>query len=929
LGLTRTRRRGGRTKTPGQIFRAVILGSLSLMLIGPAAGADVAFAAPVRLGSAPLVPAGARAAGTLAGNTSLHLTVALAPRDPSALAAFAQEVSTPGSAAFRQYLSVAEFRRRFAPTEAQIAAVRTFLSGRGLTPGPVTANGLAMSISTTATRAEGAFSVELGRYVLRGGRVAYANTAAPSLDSSVARLVQSLIGLNTLAAPRPLSVPRLATPHAAPVAPRVVTGGPQPCAEASAVNIRRPTTYTADQIAAAYRFSSLYAAGNLGAGQTIALYELESFSSSDIAAYQACYGTATSVSQVPVDGGPSGSVSGGGEAALDVENLIGLVPRANILVYSGPNAAVDTPGSGPYDTYAAIINENRAKVISTSWGLCEPQQGATNAAAENTLFQEAAAQGQSIVAASGDSGAQDCTDQNGRPLGGLAVDDPASQPFVTGVGGTTLSAVGPPPSETVWNDAAKPAGPAGSGGGGVSSLWPMPAYQSSVPLALNVINAGSSGAPCRAAAGFCREVPDVSANADPYTGYAIYFAGSWLAIGGTSAAAPTWAALLALSNASPVCGGVPVGFANNVLYRTAGTLYATTFNDIVVGNNAYAGAQGFSAASGYDMASGLGTPDGATLSAAICDRVTVTNPGNQASVQGALSSLRIAAVSAAGASDTFTAAGLPPGLSLNPTTGVISGAATRTGVFKVTVGVRDADGAVGAVSFNWTVAAPSVRFAQPKTQFGAVGKRTSLALGATVTNGRAPSYAVRGLPPGLSLNSRTGLISGIPSRVGRYEVSATASDTTGASARAHFSWRIGQPPSVQTSSLSGVTSGKLTLISALTAGRGAGAVAVVSVSLPLGLSYHSTRGQVRGVALSGSGGGHVSFSEGLSHGALILALRRPVRFLRLTLTPPGLQASAGLTRQAASGRISNRRIRITVTDSNQLSTTMLVSLRIG
>lgn len=187
------------------------------------------------------------------------------------------------------------------------------------------------------------------------------------------------------------------------------------------MNTRRPTTYTADQIAAAYRFSSLYAAGNLGAGQTIALYELESFSPSDIATYQACYGTATSVSQVPVDGGPSGSSSGGGEAALDIESLIGLAPRANILVYSGPNAAVDTPGSGPYDTYAEIMSDNRAKVISTPWGLCEPQEGATNAAAENTLFEEAAVQGQSIVAASGDSGAQDCTDQNGKPIGGLAV----------------------------------------------------------------------------------------------------------------------------------------------------------------------------------------------------------------------------------------------------------------------------------------------------------------------------------------------------------------------------------------------------------------------------------------------------------------------------------------------------------------------------
>lgn len=457
----------------------------------------------------------------------------------------------------------------------------------------------------------------------------------------------------------------------------------------------------------------------------------------------------------------------------------------------------------------------------------------------------------------------------------------------------------------------------------------MPVYQASAPPALNVINSGSSGAPCTAAAGFCREVPDVSANSDPYTGYAIYFAGSWLSIGGTSAAAPTWAALLALANASPVCAGIPVGFANSALYRAAGSLYATTFNDVLFGNNVVASGLGLSAASGYDMASGLGTPNGANLSLAICDRVTVSSPGDQTLVEGALSSLRISATSAAGASQMFLAAGLPPGLSLSPATGLISGTPTRTGLFKVTVGARDADGALGVVSFNWTVAAASVRFPQRETRFGTVGKRTSLALRATINNGRSPSYAVRGLPLGLSLNRRTGLISGTPARVGRYEVAATASDTTGTTAGTHFSWRIGGPPSAHTTALTGVTSGKLTLTSRLAAGLGAGPVAVISLSLPPGLSYRAAHGRVRGVALSGSGGRHVRFSQRLSHGSLMLALRRPVRFVRVTLTSPGLQASAGLTRQVASGHVSNRTIRLAVTDSHQLSTTMRVSLRIA
>src|ERR1019366_710847 len=123
--------------------------------------------------------------------------------------------------------------------------------------------------------------------------------------------------------------------------------------------------------------------------------------------------------------------------------------------YEGPNT-----NSGAYDTYSQIVTDNTAQVVSTSWGLCESQAGSTAASAENTLFQEAATQGQSIFAAAGDNGTADCTDTNGNPIAQPAVDDPASQPYVTGVGGTSLTSVGPPPTETVWNDGM------GSGAGG-------------------------------------------------------------------------------------------------------------------------------------------------------------------------------------------------------------------------------------------------------------------------------------------------------------------------------------------------------------------------------------------------------------------------------------------------------------------------------
>ncbi len=252
-------------------------------------------------------------------------------------------------------------------------------------------------------------------------------------------------------------------------APQVVTGGPQPCAAAISAqsSLQGLGGYTADQLASAYRFSSLYGAGDLGAGQTIALYELEPYDPDDIAAYQACYGTSTSVSQVQVDGG-AGSGAGAGEAALDIEDVIGLAPRSNILVYTGPNSNSDDPGSGPYDTYAQIISQDRAqrdldllgRLRGGGKGSATPP--VVRPQGENTLFQEAATQGQSIVSAAGDSGAEDCTDRNGNPSGGPAVDDPASQPFVTGVGGTTMPLLGPPPSESVWNE-VQPKSPRGCG----------------------------------------------------------------------------------------------------------------------------------------------------------------------------------------------------------------------------------------------------------------------------------------------------------------------------------------------------------------------------------------------------------------------------------------------------------------------------------
>lgn len=568
--------------------------------------------AEVRLGGSPHLPSAATALGELPGRTRIQIAVALRPSDPAGLERFATAVSTPGSPAYRHYITPAQFAARFGAGDAEVEAVDASLAAHGLTPGPVSANRLAIPVVATAAQLERAFATRLERVALPSGVRAIVNTAAPLLDASIAGLVQSIEGLSTLSAPRPHLAHQ--SVRVTRVAPHAATGGPQPCAAARAAAPGQGA-YTTDQIASAYGFSGLYQAGDEGAGQTIAVYELEPYAPGDVAAYQACYGTQTSISNVTVDGG-AGSGAGQGEAALDIEQVIGLAPKANVLVYEGPNSNSGAPGAGPYDTYRAIVEQDRARVVTTSWGQCEPLEGPTNAAAENTLFQEAAAQGQTIVSAAGDQGSEDCNNPPLNPNGSLAVDDPSSQPFVTGVGGTTLSSLGPRPTERVWNNGGSLIAllglQPGSGGGGESSLWRMPPYQAGAASFLNVRQSGA------------RDSPDVSANADPNTGYLIYYQGSWSGIGGTSGAAPLWAALLALANASSGCRGAVVGFANPALYQAAGAAYVQDFNDVRVGNNDFTGTGGgrYAAGTGYDMASGLGTPNATALASSLCAHAT-------------------------------------------------------------------------------------------------------------------------------------------------------------------------------------------------------------------------------------------------------------------------------------------------------------------
>lgn len=754
--------------------RWLVLAATAATVFLPAAAAEGAGFTPLH------IPAGARHLGALAQATTLHATLALAPRDVAGLAAYARAVTTPGSPFYHRYLSVAAFARRFGPGPAQIAQVRRALAAAGLTPGTVSASHLTLSVTGRAHVAAAAFSTSFERYTTSGGQSGYASTTTPSVPRAITGLVQGVIGLDSVAPtasavvhlPRHRSGGAQSRPSAAA---DLGASGPHPCAAAQAAGANG-AGYTADQIASEYGLTNDYAGGNQGRNETVALYELEPFSASDIAAYQACYATNASVTTVPVDGG-AGRGSGSGEAAMDVEDVIGLAPGAAIKVYEGP-----ATGAGAYDTYSRIVSDNSAQVVSTAWGLCEALEGAVPAAAESSLFQEAAVQGQTILAAAGDLGSDDCGDHR------QTVDDPASQPWVTAVGGTSLQGA----QNVVWNDAL------GATGGGVSRLWGRPSYQDGITQPQSQITCRSSGTACR-------ELPDLSVHGDPATGYVIYFLGAWRIAGGTSIAAPTVAALTALADASPVCGGHSVGFLNPELYRAAALGYAANFQDITSGTNGFGSVAGYPAGPGYDMASGLGAPT-AALGLSLCGvSLTLRAPKSLAVAAGHFTTAQATASEPSASAVSYAATGLPVGLAIGRSTGRIAGTPRIAGYFTVTITATNAAGGVATASFPLTVTAVGPGTGTPVTQavtaslvrgHHARGRRTRVGVAVRVRvrvpglPARGLIYTATGLPRGLRINRGTGQISGRPQAAGATTVRVRAIDGRGRVATVAFRWTI-------------------------------------------------------------------------------------------------------------------------------------------
>ena len=641
---------------------ASLLGLITMSAVGlsaPSASAATERTGPPaveRVQGAPRIPEGDLPTGAVPALAKISGTVVLKPRDNAALVRFIAAVSARNSALFHQYLPADAFASQFGPLPSSIDTVRAQLREEGLTVSGVSTDGLLVSFSGTARRVEAAFRTGLERYEIGNGATGQATTSAVSVPRSIASSVTAVLGLDNLVQLHPVGLDHAPAADRGKIRPAATASFPHPAGSPDACPAAKAAALafgglTDDQIAHAYGAFGLYATSDAGAGQHIALYELEPFARSDISVFDTCYfgnaGAAAMMKRlhvIPLEGGqPTGS--GSGEALLDVEDLSAIAPGATINVYEAPSYGENGVDYDPVDNYAAIIDSDQDQIISTSWGLCEQaiqagQPGLQQA--ENLLFEQAAAQGMSVFAAAGDNGSDDCnTAETSTPVAGqnpLSVDDPGSQPYVVSVGGLSIDSASEPPLEHVWNDGST----GGGGGGGISQSWTMPSWQrtSTVPgIALPGSAAYAAASRVEQEFGYpadfcestvadatsstpCRLVPDVSSQADEFTGaITVYLQrfGGWQTTGGTSSATPIWAAMLALVNASPTCRSQAatrsgVGFVSPQLYAVASNPaeYKAAFTDVSAGNNDIYGLDNgkvFGATPGYDLASGLGSPE--------------------------------------------------------------------------------------------------------------------------------------------------------------------------------------------------------------------------------------------------------------------------------------------------------------------------------
>ncbi|HEY9131304.1 MAG TPA: S53 family serine peptidase, partial [Dyella sp.] len=498
------------------------------------------------------------------------LALNLPLRNEAELDSLIQQIYDPHSPNYHHYLSAQEFADRFAPTQADYDAVVGWAQVNGFTVTRIVPNRRLVDVQAPVETIDRALHIKLTDYRHpTEDRSFFAPDREPTVDLGVPLL--KITGLTDVNLPHN---------HM-----RRGTVMQQIKALAHAEGSGPSGNYVPSDIRAAY-----YGSGSLtGAGQTVAIFSFEGYKASDLALFYSKTGTTSSVPvhNVLVNGfsGTCNSRCDDGEQVLDIGNVVGMAPGlSQVLFYEGDSAT---------DVLNQMATDNTAKVISSSWG------GGDFGSADDPIYKQFAAQGQTFLNASGDDGSY-----NSRTW-----DPPSLDPNILDVGGTSLvtnGAGGAWVSETGWGDTFE--GIYGASGGGFYSKagYSIPSYQS----AAGVITSTNKGSTT------LRNDPDLSMEGD-FDNITVSQGSVETGVAGTSYAAPRWAGLLALANQQSVAAGHgTVGFVNPKLYQLGlSASYHSLFHDITSGSNKPSSGSGttFNAVAGFDLVTGWGSPIGAAF----------------------------------------------------------------------------------------------------------------------------------------------------------------------------------------------------------------------------------------------------------------------------------------------------------------------------
>jgi subtilase family serine protease len=620
-------------------------------------------------------------------STRMSIEVSLAPQHGAELASELRAAYTKGSHGYQRWLRPGQFDARYAPSAAERSAVAGYLRSQGLSVRRP-ASPFLVSATGSSRQVGSAFRTSLSSYRDSRGVEYFANSTAVQLPAAIAGGVLGVVGLTNTVREQADAIPVTNTRPAGQASTHASASCETPY-------VTRKELFTSVNTGTSFPYgfgggpactgltpgqaNSIYGAPHVGArgkgaGVTAAVFELSDYLPSDIDTWaHTFYGASYTppLQNVIVDGGPlhphcppgdtcppdANGYSGDFEVNGDIELMLTAAPEISKLqVYLAPN---DTTGQTNLDEFTAIADQDTAASVSMSWSLCENDVTAAFVQTENVLFEQMALQGQSFFNSDQDDGAFGCLRSDGTDI--VDVQDPSSQPWVTGVGATSLETANPGTNphpaypqgvETAWNTdnlcsdhAPAPSNdnqggyfwcsdlPAGAGGGGPSQWWGRPFYQHGPGVSSKYSTVGNGSTQCAlASVGTpCRETPDVSASGDPYVGYAEYCTGNshtpesfcnftatnpapgWFMIGGTSMSTPLWAGITADRDSYTRWR---TGNINPLVYTLFNLAPAFYFHDITGIGPAQKLARNnglYPTTPGYDLATGIGTPQMAAL----------------------------------------------------------------------------------------------------------------------------------------------------------------------------------------------------------------------------------------------------------------------------------------------------------------------------